>query len=67
MEKKYGNEKTTRSLYERFVGMNLSKHKMKALFVKWLEFEKSKNNTKMIEKVKGKASEYVSRIMATED
>jgi len=67
MERKYGNEKSTRCLYERFTGMPLRKHKMKALFVKWLDFEKSVakgGNEKMVKKVKEKATEYVNRIMA---
>ena len=66
MEQKFGNEKTTRELYERFTNLVLPQKKMKGLFVKFLNFEKGligpgKMSTKMVEKVKQKAMEYVNR------
>lgn len=67
MEQKFGNEKTSRELFERFTNLVLPQKKMKGLFVKFLNFEKGliggpgRSSGKMVEKVKQKAMEYVNR------
>jgi len=64
MEIKYGSEdddgkEGVRDLFKRALAEKASARQAKALFKKWLEFEKSKGDEKSVETVTRKAREYV--------
>ncbi|RPA89371.1 nucleic acid-binding protein [Choiromyces venosus 120613-1] len=64
MEIKYGSEEDdgkegVRALFKRALAEKPSTRQAKALFKKWLEFEKSKGDEKSVETVTRKAKEYV--------
>ena len=64
MEIKYGSEEDdgkegVRALFKRALAEKTSTRQAKALFKKWLGFEKSKGDEKSIETVTRKAKEYV--------
>ncbi|CAL0321523.1 unnamed protein product [Lupinus luteus] len=53
-----------RALFERAISLSLPAKKMKFLFKKYLEYEKSQGDEERIESVKGKAMEYVERTVS---
>ncbi|KAE9590105.1 putative ribosomal protein S1 [Lupinus albus] len=53
-----------RALFERAISLSLAPKKMKFLFKKYLEYEKSQGDEERIESVKGKAMEYVERTVS---
>ncbi|KAI4332058.1 hypothetical protein L6164_016997 [Bauhinia variegata] len=53
-----------RALFERAISLSLPPKKMKFLFKKYLEYEKSQGDEERIEHVKGKAMEYVDSTLA---
>ncbi|OIV89511.1 hypothetical protein TanjilG_20430 [Lupinus angustifolius] len=53
-----------RALFERAISLSLPPKKMKFLFKKYLEYEKSQGDEERIESVKGKAMEYVERTVS---
>ena len=64
MEIKYGSEEDdgkegVRALFKRALAEKTSTRQAKALFKKWLGFEKSKGDEKSVETVTRKAKEYV--------
>ncbi|KAI8835154.1 hypothetical protein BJ741DRAFT_534156 [Chytriomyces cf. hyalinus JEL632] len=62
METRAGDVAHTRRLFERAISLKLSSKKMKFLFKKYLEFEKSKGSPEGVKHVKEAAMEYVERI-----
>ncbi|KAI3794742.1 hypothetical protein L1987_37379 [Smallanthus sonchifolius] len=56
------DEDVIRALFERTICLELPLKKMKFLFKKYLEFEKSKGNEERIEYVKAEALKYVEKI-----
>ncbi|KAL8147183.1 rRNA biogenesis protein RRP5 isoform X2 [Apium graveolens] len=58
-EIRLGDVDVTRSLFERAISLSLPPKKMKFLFKKYLEYEKSFGDEERIEYVKRKAMEYV--------
>lgn len=63
-EIKLGDADVIRSLFERAISLSLPPKKMKFLFKKYLEYEKSYGDEKQIESVKQKAMEYVQNTLA---
>lgn len=63
-EIKLGDVDVIRSLFERAISLSLPPKKMKFLFKKYLEYEKSYGDEKQIESVKQKAMEYVQNTLA---
>ncbi|KAJ3098421.1 hypothetical protein HDU97_004005 [Phlyctochytrium planicorne] len=64
MEIKNGDVTTTRRLFERSITLKLSSKKMKFLFKKYLDFEKSFGTDAGVENVKQKAMAYVESVSA---
>ncbi|KAA8518333.1 hypothetical protein F0562_015784 [Nyssa sinensis] len=58
-EIRLGDEDVIRALFERAISLSLPPKKMKFLFKKYLEYEKSVGDEERIESVKRKAMEYV--------
>ncbi|KAJ6870677.1 rRNA biogenesis protein RRP5 [Populus alba x Populus x berolinensis] len=63
-EIKLGDADVIRALFERAISLSLPPKKMKFLFKKYLEYEKSYGDEKQIESVKQKAMEYVQNTLA---
>ncbi|CAK7342217.1 unnamed protein product [Dovyalis caffra] len=63
-EIKLGDVDVIRALFERAISLSLPPKKMKFLFKKYLEYEKSLGDEKLIESVKQKAMEYVQNTLA---
>uniref|UniRef100_A0A2N9FCM1 S1 motif domain-containing protein n=1 Tax=Fagus sylvatica TaxID=28930 RepID=A0A2N9FCM1_FAGSY len=63
-EIRLGDVDVIRALFERAVSMSLPPKKMKFLFKKYLEYEKSLGDKERIESVKRKAMEYVESTLA---
>ncbi|KAI8983026.1 hypothetical protein BDB01DRAFT_792092 [Pilobolus umbonatus] len=59
MEIKAGDIETTRRLFERVASMKFSSKKMKFLFKKWIQFEKTHGSEDDIQRVKERALAYV--------
>ncbi|KAI8371887.1 hypothetical protein BD560DRAFT_351467 [Blakeslea trispora] len=59
MESKNGDVDMTRRLFERVSSMKFSSKKMKFLFKKWIQFEKTHGSEDEIERVREKALAYV--------
>ncbi|KAJ3065320.1 Protein RRP5 [Podochytrium sp. JEL0797] len=62
MEIRNGDLENIRRLFERTIALKLSSKKMKFLFKKYLEFEKTKGTPEGVKHVKESAMEYVERI-----
>ncbi|ORY31169.1 TPR-like protein [Rhizoclosmatium globosum] len=62
MEIRHGDLDNIRRLFERCIALKLSSKKMKFLFKKYLEFEKTKGTPEGVKHVKQAAMEYVERI-----
>lgn len=63
-ESRLGDEDLIRALFERATSLSLPPKKMKFLFKKYLEYEKSVGDEERIEYVKKKAIEYVESTLA---
>ncbi|XP_065857406.1 rRNA biogenesis protein RRP5-like [Euphorbia lathyris] len=63
-EIKLGDADVTRALFERAISLSLPPKKMKFLFKKYLEYERSLGDEDKIESVKQKAMEYVETTLA---
>lgn len=63
-EIRFGDMDVIRALFERAISLSLPPKKMKFLFKKYLEFEKSIGDEERIESVKQKAMDYVSSTLA---
>ncbi|KAL4021140.1 hypothetical protein IC575_019931 [Cucumis melo] len=63
-EIRLGDKDMIRALFERATSLSLAPKKMKFLFKKYLEFEKSAGDEERIESVKQKALEYVENTLA---
>ncbi|XP_010557958.1 PREDICTED: rRNA biogenesis protein RRP5 isoform X2 [Tarenaya hassleriana] len=63
-EIRLGDVDVTRSLFERAISLSLPPKKMKFLFKKYLEYEKSLGDDERAEDVKRKAMEYVESTLA---
>lgn len=59
-EIKANEKKKVEDLFERVVSRKITRKQAKFFFNKWLEFEESQNDNKVMEYVKAKATEYVS-------
>ncbi|CEP18214.1 hypothetical protein [Parasitella parasitica] len=59
MEIKTGDNEMTRRLFERVVSMKFSSKKMKFLFKKWIQFEKTHGTEDDVQRVKEKTLAYV--------
>ncbi|KAJ3122551.1 rRNA biogenesis protein rrp5 [Physocladia obscura] len=62
MEIRNGDVDHTRRLFERVLALKQSSRKMKFVFKKYLEFEKTKGTPEGVQHVKESAMEYVARI-----
>lgn len=58
-EIKANEKKKVEELFERVITKKITRKQAKFFFNKWLQFEENKDDTKMIDYVKAKASEYV--------
>ncbi|CCK72299.1 Rrp5p KNAG_0J02180 [Huiozyma naganishii CBS 8797] len=58
-ESKAGDKQKVDALYERVFSRKITKKQAKFFFNKWLQFEETAGDEKMIDYVKAKASEYV--------
>ncbi|XP_021893902.1 rRNA biogenesis protein RRP5 isoform X2 [Carica papaya] len=63
-EIRLGDVEVIRGLFERAISLSLPPKKMKFLFKKYLEYEKSLGDEKQIESVKQKAIDYVESTLA---
>ncbi|XP_047328490.1 rRNA biogenesis protein RRP5 [Impatiens glandulifera] len=63
-EIRHGDEDIIHALFERATSLSLPPKKMKSLFKKYLEYEKTVGNEERIEYVKAKALEYVENSLA---
>ncbi|KDP21906.1 hypothetical protein JCGZ_03044 [Jatropha curcas] len=63
-EIRLGDVEVTRTLFERAISLSLPPKKMKFLFKKYLEYEKSLGDEERINSVKQKAMEYVENALA---
>ncbi|KAE8649759.1 rRNA biogenesis protein RRP5 [Cucumis sativus] len=63
-EIRLGDKDMIRALFERAISLSLAPKKMKFLFKKYLEYEKSVGDEERIESVKQKALEYVENTLA---
>lgn len=63
-EIRLGDADVIRALFERAISLSLPTKKMKFLFKKYLEYEKSHGDEERIESVKRKAMEYVESTLA---
>ncbi|MED6145261.1 hypothetical protein PIB30_023503 [Stylosanthes scabra] len=63
-EIQHKDEDLIRALFERAISLSLPPKKMKFLFKKYLDYEKSQGDEERIESVKQKAMEYVENTMA---
>ncbi|ANB11216.1 Rrp5p [Sugiyamaella lignohabitans] len=59
-EIKNGDKETVEKLFERVIGVKLTMKQAKFFFKKWLGFEDKLGDSKKVDYVKAKASEYVS-------
>lgn len=66
-EIKADEKKKVEDLFERVISKKISKKQAKFFFNKWLEFEESKDDTKMSDYVKAKATEFVESQKKTEE
>ncbi|CAL9731883.1 rRNA biogenesis protein Rrp5p [Monosporozyma unispora] len=66
-EIKADEKKRVEDLLERVITKKITRKQAKFFFNKWLQFEESKGDTKMIDYVKAKASEFVESQNKTED
>ncbi|CAA3014339.1 rRNA biogenesis RRP5 [Olea europaea subsp. europaea] len=63
-EIRVGDADVIRALFERAISLSLPPKKMKFLFKKYLEYEKSMGDEERVESVKRKAFEYVDSILS---
>lgn len=63
-EIRVGDADVIRALFERAISLSLPPKKMKFLFKKYLEYEKSMGDEEQVESVKRKAIEYVNSTLS---
>lgn len=66
-EIKANEKKKVEELFERVITKKITRKQAKFFFNKWLQFEEDKDDAKMVDYVKAKASEYVESQKKTED